>query len=263
MGVIGAEQLAQAKERAPDVRLDSAKRQGRLARDFFVRQAPEEGERDQLAGQRIEVAQGGMQAVFALYGGQEILRVAARLEVGEALLVEWFGGIAAAQGIERAASGDRQYPGDGTAAGRVEAWRLPPDLPEGILGHLLGGLHVPGDAQRQPIDASGHCFVEFAEGLLVLTHHAGDPILQTLLVGERSPRSRFAHRWAGFACRRRCASLVLVGLVDFPALIYLWHGCILPDDRHAAKRSGQSTVCRRSHGVRAAVVATTAQAGRR
>ena len=50
MGVIGAEQLAQAKERAPDVRLDSAKRQGRLARDFFVRQATKEGERGHADG---------------------------------------------------------------------------------------------------------------------------------------------------------------------------------------------------------------------
>ena len=146
MWIFGGKKVAQAQESPPDVGLDGSQRQAHVLGDLLVRKASEKRQRQQLPGQGIKRAQGRVQAMLTLHGGQQILRVAPALQVGQAFLVKWLDRITAPQGVEGATAGDGQDPGRDTATRGVEARCLSSDQPESIFGHLFGGLRMARDA---------------------------------------------------------------------------------------------------------------------
>ena len=62
---------------------------------------------------------------------------------------------------------ERQDPGDGAPASRVEPARGPPDLQEGLLCDLLGLARVADDPHRQPVGTGRRRVVQLGEGCLV------------------------------------------------------------------------------------------------
>lgn len=150
---------------------DRAQRKTHLAGNFFVRKILKKSQCQQLPGQGGQILQRGMQTVLSLNGQQQILRIIIHSWLlGKRFFGECFGRIPAAQGVECAAAGNGQHPRLDAATGRVETWRLPPDLPESVLGDLLGRLRLAGDAQSQAMDATGQYLVELGQSLFILTN---------------------------------------------------------------------------------------------
>mmetsp|Transcript_23366 Transcript_23366/g.55541 ORF Transcript_23366/g.55541 Transcript_23366/m.55541 type:complete len:318 (+) Transcript_23366:414-1367(+) len=190
------------------MRLDRAQRHAGVFGNLQLRHAAEEAQRHDLSPHRVQAEQCLVQPAAFLGRSQQVLRpglltVQRLAELAElAAVPELAVAAAAAGGIDGARARHRHHPGTHIAAAGAKAWRLPPDLPEHILQHLLGAPDLAGDAQTQGIDLARQLLVQHRQCALVLVHHACDQQGQ-FFIGQRGRgRGRDGGRGGGVGCRR-------------------------------------------------------------